>query len=760
MRLQRRGRIGCPRETPHESGWSLRNWRASRSKKKAAPPAGIDSPLIFQDGFGTRWTGLDAESGRSGRDPVVQPGLRVVTDFAGAVGERVARLARVRHTLYARTRRLDRPDRGFAPAVFRSRAGLATLRGPGFVEKDKLPVDIGAVLAILRQLIPAVALFSRHQRDAAIGTVGPERVLLTPQGRLVLAEYALAPGLESLQYSRDRLWRDLRVTLPATASPSRIPPSADVLGMGVVTLSLLLGRVLTEDEFLFSLGDLAASATESVSLDRRPLSAGLSVWLGRALQLDERMAFQSPQEAQVAFEEMLAKERGYVTTPAQLDLFVSRVERGLGPPAAMPAPPSLPVGPGATCRVDAERCGARARRRRGSKPSSGSRRRHRQRQCAGAASTRSCCRQAGACRSTGGVKARVGRNDAADVRVCDPSSPAQSGRGGAGRTRAGRSGRHRLAGVRRSRRRSRSRRQVVIQSRPVAARVLIDGEEKGITPLTTSLAPGAHIVEVRVGRSEPRVIPVDVKQGVQNSHLSSSCKAWRPLAVSTSAPSQRVRRSPSTAARVATTPLVLRDLAPGDHEVLLEAGRQKDPSDGSYRAGHDEPVGRAAGKPVNRSPTQLQVRVTRVARSGTGDCHCDTIRRFPEGSAMKRIVVLSCVMLLASAIPGARAEGAGRSDGPQRRRHVQEPRRIGGEDARGRLRLPGDEGDAHVRRVRRSHGQLGVQQLFARQGRSQSEQGRPREGDGEGEARRSRQGGAGVLRCGVSPRRPTRRSRR
>jgi hypothetical protein len=331
-----------------DTGWSLRNWRISRNKRKLAPPAGIDSPLIFQDGFGTRWTALDAESGEPVDILSFNPEFIEAPGFAGAVGERVARLARVKHASYARTRRIDRPTEDSLLLYSDRVPGWRLSEVLAAVEKEKLPVDIGAVLGLLRQLVPGVALFSRHQRDAAIGTVGPERLILTPQGRLVVAEYALAPGLEALQYSRERLWRDLRVTLPTSAGPSRIPPSADVIGMGVVTLSLLHGRLLSDDEFLFSLGDVVNGALETVGSEKRPLSAGLSGWLSRALQFDEASAFQSPQEAQVAFEEMLAKERGYVTTPAQLDLFVSRVERAIGPPPAVPAPAPLPIASGPT----------------------------------------------------------------------------------------------------------------------------------------------------------------------------------------------------------------------------------------------------------------------------------------------------------------------------------------------------------------------------------------------------------------------------
>ena len=531
-----------------------------------SPPAGIDSPLIFQDGFGTRWTGLDTESGDQVEILSFNPEFIAVTDFAGAVAERVARLARVRHTLYARTRRLDRPSEDTL-LLFSDRVpGWRLSDVLGVVVKDTHPIDIGAVLAMLRQLIPAVALFSRHQRDAAIGTVGPERLILTPQGRIVLAEYALAPGLEKLHYSRERLWRDLRVALPpSAAASSRISPSADVVGMGVVTLSLLLGRLLTEDEFLFSLGDLVASATENTANEKRPLSAGLSGWLGRALQFDEHTAFRSSQDAQVAFEEMLAKERGYVTTPAQLDLFVSRIERALGPPAAQLAPPPVPVAAAPTVvslpTVAAPEPVAEAV----AEPAP----------VVAAAPARPAPKSA--------VKlVAVPKTAPAPAPVPPPTSASLVGRVGAlgpvGMALAalvlveagvigwmvfgGRAGAAGLQG------------DVVIQSRPVAARVTIDGEEKGITPLTTSLAPGAHIVEVRVGRSEPRVIPVDVKEGVQNS-------IYVELQSVATVGGLDVRTEPANAKVTVdgrargTTPLVLRDLAPGDHEVLLEAGKQK-----------------------------------------------------------------------------------------------------------------------------------------------------------------------------------------
>jgi hypothetical protein len=59
--------------------------------------------------------------------------------------------------------------------------------------------------------------------------------------------------------------------------------------------------------------------------------------------------------------------------------------------------------------------------------------------------------------------------------------------------------------------------ELVVQSRPPAARVIIDGEDRGATPLTLTLPSGTHVMEVRVGSGEPRVIPLTIRPGVQTA---------------------------------------------------------------------------------------------------------------------------------------------------------------------------------------------------------------------------------------------------
>src|SRR5436190_14006097 len=59
--------------------------------------------------------------------------------------------------------------------------------------------------------------------------------------------------------------------------------------------------------------------------------------------------------------------------------------------------------------------------------------------------------------------------------------------------------------------------ELVVQSRPPGANVSIDGSSRGVTPLTVSLKSGAHVLEVQIGKSEPRVIPLTIQANVQTA---------------------------------------------------------------------------------------------------------------------------------------------------------------------------------------------------------------------------------------------------
>jgi hypothetical protein len=484
------------------------------------------------DGFGRRSHEVDPGNGEEEELLELSATLVEHAGFVAALGERVARFATVRHASYVHLRRLDRPSA--------DRLVLVSDHTPGWRLSELLtasttvglPIDITGVISLLRQLLPAVALFGRHNRDAAIGALAPERLIVTPQGRLVIAEHAFGPALDKLNLSRERLWRDYRVCMAPSPDSPRSNASGDAHAMGVIALSLLLGRVLRDDEYPGALPSLLAAAGECRDGHVTPVSKPLASWLTRALQIEPGSAFQSPHEAQVAFESVLASDRDYVTSSKSLDTWVTTVgttiERSRMP-LVIPPPVEIAVDYVSPVEIRPELAAP-------STEASPSREFVPERATASPANNKL-------------VLALIGLALVQSVAVAwlwnrDPGAP----RAGEG--------------------------ELVVQSRPVAARVSIDGEERGVTPLTLSLPSGAHVLEVQSGKSEPRVIPLAIRAGVQTAQ-------YIELQNVAMTGSLDIRSDPS-GARVTidgqargTTPVTVRDLAPGEHQVVIDARGRK-----------------------------------------------------------------------------------------------------------------------------------------------------------------------------------------
>src|SRR5690606_22742415 len=128
---------------------------------------------------------------------------------------------------------------------------------------------------------------------------------------------------------------EFRVSMPPTAGIPRFDGRADVTGIGVVALSLVLGRPLRDDEFPRGLADLLNTARERTAFgEEQPLSPALRSWLARALQVDVRRAFASAPEALGALDELSADGSMYVAAPVALETFLSRyISALLVPPA-------------------------------------------------------------------------------------------------------------------------------------------------------------------------------------------------------------------------------------------------------------------------------------------------------------------------------------------------------------------------------------------------------------------------------------------
>src|SRR6476620_883045 len=306
-----------------------------------------EAPL-FCDGLGDRVVAADGATGELLQILRVRPSLTAVPSFEFALRERAARLANFRHAYYARVRRIDRvqiPAPGLA-IVSDHIEGTRLSDILRSTDERNLQLDINTALCLIRQLVPAVALMHENAREVAHGLISPERLIVTPHARLVIAEHVLGSAVEQLQYHRERLWQDLRVALPPTAGAPRFDHRADVTAVGLVALALVLGRPLRTDEFPHRVSGLLNDArAKSAMGDEQPLPPSLRGWLVRTLQLDARHGFASATEAQAALEDLLAEEPGIVAAPVALETFLSRyIASLLDPvpaPAAVPPPPAV-----------------------------------------------------------------------------------------------------------------------------------------------------------------------------------------------------------------------------------------------------------------------------------------------------------------------------------------------------------------------------------------------------------------------------------
>jgi hypothetical protein len=164
-----------------------------------------EAPL-FSDGLGERVVAADGATGELLQILRLRPTLTSVPSFEFALRERTARLANFRHAYYVRVRRVDR---AMAPtsalAVVSDHLEGTRLSDILRVAEDKrLQIDINAALCLIRQLVPAVAVLHENARDVAHGLIAPERLIVTPNARLVIVEHVLGAAIEQLRSPRRR----------------------------------------------------------------------------------------------------------------------------------------------------------------------------------------------------------------------------------------------------------------------------------------------------------------------------------------------------------------------------------------------------------------------------------------------------------------------------------------------------------------------------------------------------------------------------
>jgi hypothetical protein len=307
------------------------------------------APLVpaFLDRLGDRVQLTDRESGHV-EVLRLRPELTASPFFEPAVRRRAEQLARFLHPNCARVRQIGRLPAPDGRLVIMSDAidgwrlsEVLEAAGPCGVA-----LHADAVLFLLRQLLSAVADLHEVALGISHGALGTERLVITADGRLVVTECVLGAALRHLPpTSTDRLWRDLRLAV-ADGEAQPFGRLTDLRQIGVVALSLALGRQLRRDEYPTRLAGLLKEWPPArPGLDAEAPGPAFREWLLRVLSLTDDLTPWSVAEARRELDRLVESDPRCAFAPTGLPVVLETVADYYAAAAEVPVPIEEPPAP-------------------------------------------------------------------------------------------------------------------------------------------------------------------------------------------------------------------------------------------------------------------------------------------------------------------------------------------------------------------------------------------------------------------------------
>ena len=302
--------------------------RPAMSEPATITPVSV-SASGYEDGLGRRTLEFDRETGGMLERLHLRPELGAFETF---LRERVLLATALDGERFARHRGIERDDRNVLTVLSQFVAGnrLCDL----LEAATSLPADeatspsVDAALGFLLDALPALG--SLHlTTGAAHGTLGPGRIVLTHDGRVVILDAVYGPAIERLQLNRRRLWLELGLATPDSAGPARLDAAADVAQASLVAMMIVLGRPLRDNEYPDGVVTLLTEVIEIAQIrggDR--FASGLQTFLSRTLPLPTQDPHASA-EAAAAEVQQVASEIGVARCRAALAAFVGDMNRVL-----------------------------------------------------------------------------------------------------------------------------------------------------------------------------------------------------------------------------------------------------------------------------------------------------------------------------------------------------------------------------------------------------------------------------------------------
>lgn len=173
--------------------------------------------------------------------------LRLRLDFASAVGVmaalqgRVEQVAGLDHPSFRSVRIAEEPGepgRVLLLSAYASGRRLSELRRSR---------SAAFAMTLIRDLTHALAALQKQGENVTHGSLTTDRILVTPDGRLIIRDHVLGAVLDQLALPARLLWSELGVLRPTDRRVSG--RQLDVIDVALVALTCLLGRSIGPDEY-------------------------------------------------------------------------------------------------------------------------------------------------------------------------------------------------------------------------------------------------------------------------------------------------------------------------------------------------------------------------------------------------------------------------------------------------------------------------------------------------------------------------------
>ena len=512
----------------------------------------------FQDGLGERRQTTGA--GNQLLDLViVHEALGAVAGFEAALRQRAGELAAFQHASFPRLKGVGKLSKSPSKIVVATDhvSGVRVSDLLAIAERRLIPLEYDGAVGLLQQLLSAVAALHESVPHVSHAAIAPERLICTSDSRLIVVEHSFGAAIERLGFSQERCWKELRAAYPVADGKVTIDRRADVIQIGTVALSLLLGRLLSDEEYPAGIAEMIDGLNAVSQSGLGMLPPEMKSWLRRSLQLDGDRSFATAIDAKAEFDKTVKVNDARARTV--LNTFLSECQT-LGKAAGKDAAPT-------ESKEQKNALNAFAPAASASKPPVETKK-----AATPAPKPAPAAPKAASPSSKLSIAPEPARQPEPEPSLQVKKVPFWQSEW---RNRVAIAAAVLLAIVTagvfamKSYARVPPTGELVVNTNPDGVNVFIDGKKHGTTPITLQLPTGDHKLELTLG-DQTRAIPVKITTGghvAQFVELPKVAAAVGQLSVRTDPPGATVTVDGQ---RRGVSPLVVEDLTPGEHTVGLQ----------------------------------------------------------------------------------------------------------------------------------------------------------------------------------------------